>query len=154
MRIRPATAADLPAASQLWLERQYLLQQSDSLLQLSAAAQSDWLNAARAWLTSEDSALFVAENDGELIGVLVVDICAGDIATQPARLGKLRALAVDLHCAHPALSSRLLGAARGWLRGRGVTTLQVDAPAAYPVESAFWRGQGARLRSQRYWLPL
>ncbi len=154
MRIRGANAADLPAASQLWLERLFLLQQSDNLIQPSADARADWLQAARGWLAGEDSALFVAESAGELVGVAAVDICDGEVAMQPARLGRLLALAVDLHEAHPALSSRLLGKANDWLRGQGVTTLQIDAPAAYPVETAFWRGQGARLRSNRYWLSL
>ena len=154
MRIREANADDLPAASQLWLERLYLLQQGDHLIQPTADARADWLHAARGWLDADDCAVFVADCGAELLGVTAVNICEGDAAVLPARVGRLLALAVDLHAAHPALSSRLLDCARDWLRGQGVTTLQIDAPASYPVETAFWRGQGAKLRSQRYWLPL
>ena len=63
-------------------------------------------------------------------------------------------MAVDLHQPHSGLSSLLLEHASEWLRRQGIYTLQVDAPIAYPVETAFWRGQGAKARSQRLWLPL
>ena len=154
MRIRPAIADDLPAASQLWLERAYLLQQASRLIQPSDNAREQWLHAAQGWLDADGCAVFVAECGGGLAAVAAVDICKGEIAMQPARLGRLLAFAVDLHEAHPALSSRLLACLREWLRAQGVTTLQIDAPASYPVETAFWRGQGAKLRSNRYWLPL
>ena len=154
MRIRRATANDLPAASQLWMERIFLLRESDSLLRPRADAREAWLCAAREWLESERCAVFVAEGEGALAGFVAVGVCAGDIGMQPQCIGRLLGMALDLHAPHPALGSRLLERASDWLRGRGISTLAVDAPAAYPLENAFWRGQGAKQREQRFWLPL
>ena len=113
-----------------------------------------WQREAGMWLADEESALFVAEARGELAGYLAVGIRAGEAGLQPASVGRVLSMAVDLHQPHTGLSSRLLEHASEWLRGRGIDTLQVDAPIAYPVEAAFWRGQGAKAVSQRLWLPL
>lgn len=154
MLIREAFPADLPAASQLWFERQCLLQQSESLIQFAPDTLSVWQRAASDWLAGDKAAMFVAELRDELAGFVAVGICAGPAGLQPAWVGRLLAMAVDLHQPHAALSSQLLERAGIWLRRHGVAALEIDAPSLYPVEAAFWRGRGARPRSQRYWLPL
>ena len=154
MLIREATPADLPAASQLWYERQCLLQQSDPRIQFAPDALRAWQAAAKGWLADDAAVLFVAQLSEELAGFLAVRICAGEVGLIPARVGRLLAMAVDLHQPQSALSSQLLERAGGWLRGRCVATLEVDPPLHYPVEVAFWRGLGARPWSQRYRLPL
>lgn len=154
MLIREASPADLPAASQLWYERQCLLQQSESLVQFAPDAQAAWQRAASDWLADDNATLFVAELRGELAGFAAAGICAGEAGLRPACVGRLLAMAVDLHQPQSALSSQLLERAVDWLRLQGVAALEVDAPFYYPVEAAFWRGLGARPRSQRYWLSL
>ncbi len=154
MRIREAFPADLPAASQLWYERQCLLQQSESLIQFAPDALAMWQRAASGWLVDDKAAMFVAELRDELAGFAAVGICAGEAGLRPPWVGRLLAMAVDLHQPHAALSSQLLERVGIWLRRHDVDALEIDAPIAYPVEAAFWRGRGARPRSQRYWLPL
>ena len=154
MLIREASPADLPAASQLWYERQCLLQQSEPLIQFAPDPQAKWQRAASDWLADDKAALFVAELRGELAGFVAVGICAGEAGLRPACVGRLLAMAIDLHQAQSALSSQLLERASAWLRSQGVASLEVDVPFYYPVEAAFWRGRGARQRSQRYWLTL
>ncbi|MCY4464252.1 MAG: hypothetical protein OXE46_01805 [Chloroflexi bacterium] len=154
MLIREASPADLPAASQLWFERQCLLQQSESLVQFLPDALRAWQRTASDWLADDKAAMFAAALRDELAGFLAVGICAGEAGLGPAPVGRLLAMAVDLHQPHAALSSQLLARAGMWLRAQGIDVLEIDAPIAYPVEAAFWRGQGARPRSQRYWLPL
>ena len=154
MRIRPATLADLTAASQLWHERVCLLQQTDGLIQLRADAMIAWQREAGKWLAVDDCAVFVAEAQGELTGYIAVIVCAGEAGLNPERVGRLLSMAIDLHQPRAGLSSLLLEHASAWLRENGADALQVDAPLAYPVEAAFWRGQGAKAVSQRLWLPL
>lgn len=154
MLIRETSPADLPAASQLWFERQCLLQQGESLIQFAPDALPAWQRAASDWLSDDKTAMFVAESRDELAGFVAVGICAGEAGLTPPCVGRLLAMAVDLHQPHGALSSQLLERAGIWLRSHGVGALEIDAPSGYPVEAAFWRGQGARPRSQRYWLSL
>ncbi|MCY4147712.1 MAG: hypothetical protein OXE95_12060 [Chloroflexi bacterium] len=154
MLIREAFPADLPAASQLWFERQCLLQQSEPLIQLAPDALSMWQRTASDWLTDEKAAMFVGESRGELAGFVAVGICADAAGLQPAWVGRLLAMAVDLHQPHAALSSQLLEEVEAWLRRHTIEALEIDVPLFYPVEAAFWRGRGARPRSHRYWLSL
>ncbi len=154
MLIREASPADLPAASQLWYERQCLLQQADARIQFLPDALSLWQRAASDWLAGDQAALFVAELRAELAGFVAVGISVGEVGLQPPLVGRLLAMAVDLHQPHASLSSQLLARAGAWLRGQGIAALEIDAPSAYPVEAAFWRGLGARPRSQRFRLSL
>ena len=63
-------------------------------------------------------------------------------------------MAVDLHETHRGSSEQLLDRAKRWLTAKNVTQLEIDVPARYPVEAAFWRAQGARLRTARHWLEI
>ena len=96
----------------------------------------------------------IAEDGPALLGFIIVAVMDGYPGLQPERLGILEAMAVDLHCAHPGLSGGLLARAKTWLRSQGIAVIEVRAPARYPVEEAFWQGQGAKLRSRTYWLNI
>ena len=123
-------------------------------MQLRADARVAWQREAGEWLAGDDCALFVAEAQDELTGYIAVSVCAGEAGLNPERVGIVLSMAVDLHQPHAGLSSLLLEHASEWLRGQGIAALEIDAPIVYPVEAAFWRGQGAKARSQRLWLPL
>ncbi len=154
MQIRLAQERDLAAAAQLWRERLFLLQQSDPSILLAPNALAAWTARAKQWLAAEDHAFFVAERQGAVVGYIVLTIVDGPAGLMPERLGALLELAVDLHEKHTGLSGGLLAQAKSWLRERGIRQLQIEAPAYYPVEDAFWQGQGARPRGQTYWLKL
>ena len=143
----------MAAAAALWHERMALLQQTDcfGFAPLPKAAQA-WQHQAAAWLDDQQAAFFVAENDAGLTGFIVVKALDGLPGLQPRRLGKVLEMGLDLHQSHPGLGGCLLACARTWLKERGIGVMAVDAPARYPLEAAFWRSQGAKLRSNSYWL--
>ena len=142
------------AAASLWADRLALLQQSDSQLRPLPNAICAWADWARKWIADEARAFLVAEDGPALLGFIIVAVMDGYPGLQPERLGILEAMAVDLHCAHPGLSGGLLARAKTWLRSQGIAVIEVRAPARYPVEEAFWQGQGAKLRSRTYWLNI
>ena len=72
----------------------------------------------------------------------------------PERVGALLEMAVDLHCAHAGLSDALLDSAKGWLAKHDVRHLEIDAPARYPVEEAYWRAKRAKARFTGFWLEI
>ena len=154
MKIRPAESSDLRAAFQLWFDRIALLQQTDPQIKLSPDAKVEWRRKAEGWIADEGVSFLVAVKDAQLIGFVAVAVEAGKPALQPQRTGVLLEMAVDLHETHHGLSETLLDAARRWLVSMDTTQLVIDVPARYPVEAAFWRAQGARLRFERHWLEL
>lgn len=154
MKIRLATMSDVPAAAQLWLDRIALLQQTDPRIRLSPDAREHWTAAAAGWISDERTRFWVAEDRGRLIGFAVVRIAPGTPGLQPQRRGVLLEMVVDLHETHHGLVEQLLDRARRWLAAKGAGEIEVDVPARYPVEAAFWRAQGGAACSERFRLPL
>lgn len=149
MWIRLAKSSDMPAAAQLWFDRIALLQQTDPGIKLLPDARAEWSAVAESWTNDEQARFYVAERRRRLVGFIVVRIAAGRPGLQPQRRGFLLEMAVDLHETHRGLSDQLLARAKGWLAAMDVTRLEVDAPARYPVEAAFWRGQGGIVCCER-----
>lgn len=154
MEIRPAEPSDLLAASQLWFDRVTLLQQTDPHLKLLPDAIADWRTSARSWIADDQIRFLVAVKGEALIGLVAVEVAAGKPGFHPQRRGLLLEMVVDLYDTHHRLSEQLLDQAKRWLAAMKVTRMEVDVPAHYPVEAAFWRAQGARLRFERRWLKI
>ena len=154
MQIDFARETDLEGAAELWFDRLALLQQSDPLIKLAPDAAARWRASATRWIANEDFAFLLARDDEAIRGYIVVTTCDGPAGLEPARLGTVVEMAVDLHQSHSGLSRRLLDRAQDWLRARKINCLAIAAPVRYPVEEAFWRGQGAKLSSQTYRLEI
>ncbi len=154
MEITLARESDLAAAVALWSERLAILQQSDPHIKPLPAASESWRRQARLWIAAQDCAVFVAKSNGKLLGYLALKVADGPPGLYPTHIGVVIDMAVGLHQAHPGLSRKLLERGKTWLRSLDIEYLEINAPARYPVEEAFWRGQGAQLRSNKYWLQL
>ncbi len=154
MQISSALEADLESVAQVWFDRLALLQQTDPLIRLSSDALERWRARAQTWIANEEYAFFLARDADAVRGYIVITTRDGPAGLEPQRLGTVVEMAVDLHQAHSGLSRQLLARAKVWLQARGVNCLETAAPARYPVEEAFWRGQGARLSSQTFWLEI
>jgi len=154
MQIRLAKSSDMGAAAQLWFDRITLLQQIDPRIKLLPDARENWSAVAIGWTRDEQTRFLVAEHKGTLVGFIVVRIAPGKPGLQPQRRGVLLEMVVDLHETHRGLSDQLLDCAKRWLAAGGATEIEVDAPARYPVEAAYWRAQGGRACSERFRLPI
>ena len=154
MKIRAAQSSDLESASQLWFDRMNLLQQTDWQIKLLPDAKEHWRTTASNWIADDQVRFLVAENNEELIGLIAVGLAEGTPGLYPQRKAVLLDMAVDLHATHRGLGKQLLDMAKRWLSAKDVTQLEVDVPARYPVETAFWRAQGAELRFERRWLRI
>ena len=154
MRIRRVKQTDLPGAARLWFERIAFLRESDANILLAPDASRLWRKQAQHWIDESDCAFFVAESDGELAGFVVVRTKENRAWLHPPRVGEIVEMVLDLHRPYRGSSSALLERVAAWLRSQNIEVLEVEPNAYYPVEDAFWRAQGGRLRSRRFWLKL
>ncbi len=154
MNIRAAKETDLDAASQLWFERAALLRESDASMAFAPDAIHAWRKCAKGWIADAGYAFFVGDCAGELAGFVVASTEENSSWLHPPRLGEIVALVLDLHRSPSGLGGALLERAVVWLRAHGLNAVEVQTPASYPVEEAFWRGQGAKLRSHRFRLQI
>ena len=154
MNIRLAHESDLRPAAALWYERIALLQQMDSGFAPLPDAMQAWKDQAALWLADRRSALFVAEKDAALVGFVAVTAADGRPGLHPRQLGRVMDMGLDLHQPHAGLGGGLLARAKIWLKEHGIAVMVIDLPARYPVEAAFWRSQGAKLRFNQYWMKI
>ena len=103
-------------------------------------------------IAEADSAVFVAEKDGELAG-----LCSAYLDLNSVRYG-LRCWVEDL-AVHPGLRSRgtgaaLLDAASAWARERGATHLELDTALAREDAQRFYDRRGAAGKGFIYSWPL
>lgn len=152
MQVRPAMQSDIPQASFLWYERIALLQQTDSYFTPLPSAVQIWESTAQKWLADDRVGFFVAEKDAQVVGYMTVTIANGPVGLRPKYLVKLIDIAMDLHQSHAGLGNQLLDHIRAWMTERNLRVLTIDLPLRYPVEEAFWRSQGAKVRFNEYWM--
>jgi len=154
MEIRPAQPSDLSTISFIWVERIALLQQTDSYFTPIPNAVQVWEEQAQLWIDDSMVGFYVAEQDSQVLGYIVVTIVAGPVGLRPKQIGKIMDMGLDLHQAHRGLGGNLLNEAKSWLAEHDIRILTVDLPARYPVEEAFWRSNGARLRFSEFWMVI
>lgn len=154
MNIRPAKLSDLSTVSFIWYERIALLQQSDSYFTPIPNATQVWEEQATLWIDDATVGFFVAEHQSEVIGYVIVTVNQGPIGLRPKQIGKIIDMGLDLHQSHRGLGGNLVDMAKSWLSEQGIRILTVDLPARYPVEEAFWRSVGAKLRFSEFWMVI
>ena len=154
MNIRPAQQSDLSTVSFIWYERIALLQQTDSYFTPLPNAVQVWEQQANLWIDDSNVGFYLAEHESHTLGYIALTIVDGPVGLHPKQIGKIIDIGLDLHQSHRGLGGNLLDQAKSWLGERGIRILTVDLPARYPVEEAFWRSHGAKLRFSEFWMVI
>ena len=154
MNIRPVKKSDLSNLSSIWLERIALLQQTDTYFTPIPNAMQVWEAQALLWIDDSSFGFYVAEDESHIIGYITVRVAAGPVGLHPKHIGEIIDMGLDLHQSHRGLGGKLIDRVKSWLDERDIRILTVDLPARYPVEEAFWRSHGARLRFNEFWMVI
>lgn len=150
--IRPATEDDLPELARLWHEKTTLQQQFDRRLALAADSRAAWQARMAGWLREGGCGVFVAVNEGGLLGYIIgweQDTAPG---LAPEKLGAVTDIALDAHRYQGGAGRALVAALRAWFAARGVEQMVAYAHHASAVEQAFWRSLGATEWIDTLWL--
>lgn len=154
MNIRVAQQSDLSHLSFLWYERIALLQQTDTYFTPLPDAMQVWEKQAALWLDDDNVCFFVAEVESVSIGYVSAKIVDGPIGLRPKYMGAILDIGLDLHHTHRNLGGQLVDEVKHWLKERDIRIMMVNLPARYPVEEAFWRSVGGRLRFNEFWMKI
>ena len=103
-------------------------------------------------IESHDSAVLVAEDDGQLVGFLTAYLDLHSV-----RFG--HRVWVEDFAVHPdrrseGIGKALLDAARAWARERGATHLELDSAEARKDAHRFYEREGAQYRSYSFGFEL
>lgn len=154
MIIRRTQQSDLPKLSHIWYERIALLQQTDFYFTPLPNAMQVWQQHASIWLEDADACFYCAEHDTIPVGFICARVIQGPAGLRPEHLGSVVDIGIDLHQPHRHLGSLMVDAVKDWLNEKDIRILTVDLPARYPVEEAFWRSRGAKLRFNKFWMVI
>ncbi len=149
---RFAKLDDLPVLSGIWYDKAVLLAQQDTRFQLAPDARAVWESALAVWLEDPKYAVIVVEDDRALSGYVVGHVQWMLPGIQPAQLGAILDLAVELHDYHPRAARALVEALRHWFSGQGVDQVIVQVHRQSAIEQAFWRSMGASRWMEWMWI--
>jgi GNAT superfamily N-acetyltransferase len=156
MTIRPAKPSDIYFLSEYWYDQMALLSQKSRLIRLAPNARSQWENYAESLIAKTDIFFFVAERENEILGAIIGRELENTIGLIPERYGMVEYLIVDMHSPHRRENfiGQLLNHLKTAFRERGLSHLKVSVAAYTPVEQGFWRGLGANLLEETFWMAL
>lgn len=112
------------------------------------------VEAARQWLAGHftpeqdhPGAVFVAEGEGEVVGVVSVNTRRHFTGSMEAYIGEL---AVAPHTARTGLGRRLLSTAEDWAREQGVSQMTLETAASNTTARRFYAAAGYREEAIRF----
>ena len=151
-RIRRATAADLPALVDLWLEKMALLQLSDTRTRLAPDADLRRLAAMKNWIEDRDFCLLVATRETRSEGYILGCEGKAEPGLLPLRRGLVLEMTLAMHSDLNGIGVELWAALRKWFGDRGLDEAIVEVSSRQPVEQAFWRSLAASELTDHLWL--
>ena len=115
----------------------------NNLLQQLGYAQGDTATTAgriEDWGKEDSSAAYVAEADGEVLGVIAVHTCP--FFERAGSWGRIVALVVDEHARGKGVGADLVAAAEGFATSRGCVRMEVTSNDRRTDAHAFYQGRG------------
>jgi GNAT superfamily N-acetyltransferase len=152
--IRPATADDLEAVVDLWLEMMAEHEAFDPRVRLSISARSAYRNYALYHIEREDAPVFVVEKRGEIIAYCLA-YCARSLPMfRPSSYGFISDLVVGRAWRRQGLGTALLERVRAWFAGRGIRSLQLQVYSRNAPGLQFWQRVGFSPFVHGMWMGL
>ncbi len=141
--IRRARRADAEAALALWAQLQAEHTALDPRHRPSASARERWRNDFGVWTESEAHRVFVAEREGEVVGLVTAHpFWPAPVYEQEMEV-YVTELVVRADCRDLGLGAKLLAAVRTWAQGAGVTRIRAGVLSRNARGRAFWAREGA-----------
>jgi ribosomal protein S18 acetylase RimI-like enzyme len=140
--VRKATHADLKiiVALRIALLREHSHNRIYSRLRADAEARAAKLFAAQ--LTSPNEVIFLAELEGETVGILRCIHTTGSPLLEPAQYGYISSVYVMPKARERGVLHTLMAAADGWCRDRGLDEMRLHNAADNPLANAAWESLG------------
>ena len=101
-----------------------------------------------------DSAVFVAESEGRVVGVAVGSIRVQDAFFETRRYGYVSDLVVSPDARRHGIGRALWGRVALWFRSVGLDIVRLHVATRSPGARAFWRGVGAEDFLAEAWINL
>ena len=142
LAVRKATHSDLKVivALRVALLREHSHNRIYSRLRADAESRATKLFAAQ--LTSPNEVIFLAELEGETVGILRCIHSTGSPLLEPAHYGYISSVYVLPKARERGVLRTLMAAADGWCRDHGLDEMRLHNAADNPLANAAWESLG------------
>ena len=152
--VRRAGRRDLEPIEPLWLALRQHEAKLDARLVIVPGAERLARAHREVILTDRTTAIFVADDQGELVGFLHAEIQRNNPAYRSDRLGEIVDLFVVEESRSNGIGSRLLETAVEWFHSHNAPEYQVSTLVATPGVARFFERHGALPLSLRLTAPI
>jgi len=140
--IRRANSEDLPAIVQLWKEMADFHADLDRYFALAPSAEENIASFLQQRMSDDSSEIWVAEQQGRVIGYSLAVIAERPLVFLERRCGKIFDLAVTSDYRRRGVGRALVEHAREWFHSQGVDSIELNVATSNDVGRAFWRSLG------------
>lgn len=154
MEIRRARPEDVPLIVPLWRGMMDEHRLWDKRFDLSAEADSECLAQMAEMLRGPDTAAFLAEEDGVVLGYLLALVLENPPMFSENKYGFIAEMAVTPEYRRQGLGRELWDRAKRWLLRKGVRSVQLNVSGSNAPGLALWNSLGFEEFLKILWLDL
>jgi GNAT superfamily N-acetyltransferase len=140
--LRRAGPGDVPGTTELWIEITTHHAGIDPLFTLRPDADAEIRRLLASQLRDPDTAIFVWEDESELLGFCGVHAASAPPILEETRRAEVTDLGVRSAARRRGIGRALVEAALAWARGRGIERVEVRVASGNREGQAFWRALG------------
>ena len=140
--VRPARPPDLPALAALWITLLESHASLDPVFALRAGAPAPLEVELQEAIEDADTALFVAEADGRVVGFCAAHFERSPALAREACRTEITELVVEPAARQRGIGRALANGALAWARSRGALRVEVRVAARNEAGQSFWRRLG------------
>ena len=140
--IRRATTKDLPYVTTLWKEMMDYHLSEDPRFEMAIDSKEAYLEYLFSIIDNYDYAIFVADDDSELIGYTIGMILSNPAVFKLHRYGFIAEMAVTESRQRDGIGHQIWTQVRRWFHRRGVTVIQLNVSPRNKRGYAFWKKVG------------
>jgi len=140
--IRQARAGDLDRVAALWTRIGADHEPFDPAFRMRAGAAPEIRRLLRATAADPHAAVFVWEEEADLLGLCIVRIDRAPPILEETRRAEITDLGVHESARRRGIATRLVDQALAWVGEAGVARVEVRVAAPNAAAQAFWRSRG------------
>lgn len=140
--IRRAKPEDNRTIAMLWMEMISDHIDRDPRFEVNEDAEETYAEYARGMLDNPDTAVFLAEEEGESVGYVLALVLDNPPVFQLGRYGFVGEMVVTCKHRRGGIGRMLWDRARRWFKRKGVSVVQLNVSESNLEGKAFWKSVG------------
>lgn len=142
--VRRMKVNEIPRVTELWREMMDYHLSLDPHFELTVDSDKTYQEYLRSTMENYDSAIFVADLDGRIVGYTIGMILSNPAVFALDRYGFISEMGVDDACQRSGVGQRMWEHACRWFKRRGISVLQLNVSPRNEKGYSFWKKMGCK----------